>query len=169
MEGVAFGATEVFKTVKELKPSFEGKAKELKVAELKTNGEHTLLMQKLTDEKKAREKLLADANKIKAEDMQKIAESQQQLTATTARMTDDEAYLEELTEVCNARSKDLDQRSKMRQDELTALTSALRLVKSRVAAKTTEKTVRQAQEATEVDRRATSVEGRISQAAQAHG
>merc|ERR1719301_390746 len=153
MEDFAFDATEVIKTVKELK-----------VAELKTNGEHTLLMQRLTDEKKAGEKLLGDANKIKAEDMQKIAESQQQLTATTAQMTDDQAYLKELTEVCNARSNDWDQRSKMRQDELTALTSALSIVKSRVAAKTTEKTVRLAQQATAVDKKAAPVEMKVSQA-----
>jgi len=167
MEDFAFDATEVIKTVKELKPGFEGKAKELKVAELKTNGEHTLLMQRLTDEKKAGEKLLADANKIKAEDMQKIAESQQQLTATTAQMTDDQAYLKELTEVCNARSKDWDQRSKMRQDELTALTSALSIVKSRVSAKTTEKTVRLAQQHTEVESVAAPAEKQVSQVAQA--
>merc|ERR1719321_2514797 len=158
MEDFAFDATEVIKTVKELKPGFEGKAKELKVAELKTNGEHTLLMQRLTDEKKAGEKLLADANKIKAEDMQKIAESQQQLTATTAQMTDDQAYLKELTEVCNARSNDWDQRSKMRQDELTALTSALSIMKERVATKTTEKTVRLMQGKAVVAKAATLVE-----------
>merc|ERR1719450_293699 len=128
------------------------------VTELKINGEHTLLMQKLIDEKKAGEKLLADANKIKAEDMKKIAESQQQLTATTAQMTDDQAYLKELTEVCNARSKDWDQRSKMRQDELTALTSALSIVKSRVSAKTTEKTVRLAQQDVAVEKKMAPVE-----------
>merc|ERR1719434_78270 len=74
--------------------------------------------------------------------MKTIAASQQSLTATTAQMTDDQAYLKELTDVCNARSKDWDQRSKMRQDELTALTSALTIMKERVATKTTEKTVR---------------------------
>merc|ERR1719399_2027159 len=147
MEDFAFDATEVIKTVKELKPGFEGKAKDLKVAEAKTNGEHMLVMQALTDEKKKAEKLLADATKIKATDMEGIAKAQGELTSVSATMTDDQAYLTELTETCNEQSKVWDQRSKMRQDELTALTSALTIVKGKVADKTSEKTVRLAQQA----------------------
>merc|ERR1719379_3312448 len=79
---------------------------------------------------------------MKAEAMETIAASQAQLTSTDAQMMDDQAYLKELTEVCNSKSKEWDQRSKMRQDELTALTSALTVVKERVVTKTTEKTVR---------------------------
>merc|ERR1719456_1433960 len=84
MEDFAFDATEVIKEVKSLKPGFEGKAKDLKVEEAKAVGAHTLIMQALIDEKKKAEKLLADASKIKAEDMKKIAESQTQLTQSTA-------------------------------------------------------------------------------------
>merc|ERR1719217_585040 len=142
MEDFSFDATEVIKEVKSLKPGFEGKAKDLKVQEAKDHGEHTLLMQALLDEKKKSEKALEDANKAKADDMKKIAESQGSLTTTSAQMMDDQTYLKELTEVCNAKSKQWDQRSKMRQDELTALTSALTVVKERVVAKATEKTVR---------------------------
>merc|ERR1719387_1548092 len=101
MEDFAFDATEVIKTVKELKPGFEGKAKDLKVQEAKDNGEHTLLMQALTDEKKKAEKALEDATKAKADDMKKISESQLELTGTSAQMMDDQTYLKELTEVCN--------------------------------------------------------------------
>merc|ERR1719478_1744724 len=114
MEDFTFDATEVIK--------------ELKLAESKSVFEHTSVMQALTDEKKAAEKTLAEA--------------QQQLTTTSAQMTDDQAYLKDLTDLCNTKSKDWDQRSKMRQDELTALTSALSIMKERVAAKTSEKTVR---------------------------
>merc|ERR1719160_2363099 len=105
MEDFHFDASEVIKTVKELKPGFEGKAKDLKVQEAKDHGEHTLLMQALLDEKKKAEKALEDANKAKADDMKKIAESQTQLTGASAGMMDDQAYLKELTEVCNAKSK----------------------------------------------------------------
>merc|ERR1719387_2276970 len=158
MEDFAFDATEVIKTVKELKPGFEGKAKDLKVAEAKTNGEHMLVMQALTDEKKKAEKLLGDATKIKAEDMEKIAKAQAELTAVSATMTDDQAYLTELTATCNEQSKVWDQRSKMRQDELTALTSALTIVKGKVSDKTSAKTVRLAQQASNVAATADPVE-----------
>merc|ERR1719183_2383820 len=158
MEDFAFDATEVIKEVKSLKPGFEGKAKDLKVEEAKAVGAHTLIMQALIDEKKKAEKLLADASKIKAEDMKKIAESQTQLTQSTAEMTDNQAYLKELTEACNAKSKEWDQRSQMRQDELTALTSALTIVKGKVAEKTTEKTVRLEQQASHVAKASAPVE-----------
>merc|ERR1719310_1569637 len=142
MEDFTFDASEVIKEVKELKPGFEGRIKELKLAESKSVFEHTSVMQALTDEKKAAEKSLAEAQKNKASAMETIASSQQQLTVTDAQMRDDQTYLKDLTELCNSKSKEWDQRSKMRQDELTALTSALSIMKDRVAAKTTEKTVR---------------------------
>merc|ERR1719160_1763603 len=106
MEDFGFDATEVIKTVKELKPGFEGKAKDLKVQEAKDHGEHTLLMQALIDEKKAAEKSLGDAKKRLDEDMKGIATSQAELTATNAQMMDDRAYLKELTDICNAKSKE---------------------------------------------------------------
>merc|ERR550514_326238 len=150
MEDFNFAADEVIKTVKSLKPGFEDKAKDLKVQEAKDHGAHTLLMQALIDEKKAAEKSLGDAKKRLDTDMKGIATSQAELTATNAQLMDDQAYLKELTELCNAKSKEWDQRSKMRQDELTALTSALTIVKGKVAKATTEKTVRLAQQAAQV-------------------
>merc|ERR1719473_1531631 len=142
MEDFTFDASEVIKEVKELKPGFEGRIKELKLAESKSVFEHTSVMQALTDEKKAAEKTLAESQKNKASAMETIASSQQQLTTTDAQMRDDQTYLKDLTDLCNTKSRDWDQRSKMRQDELTALTSALSIMKDRVAAKTSEKTVR---------------------------
>merc|ERR1719164_152916 len=85
MEDFTFDASEVIKEVKELKPGFEGRIKELKLAESKSVFEHTSVMQALTDEKKAAEKSLAEAEKNKASAMETIASSQQQLTTTDAR------------------------------------------------------------------------------------
>merc|ERR1740138_1588236 len=82
--------------------------------------------------------------------MEAIAASSKELTETSATLTDDQNYLKDLTEKCNAKSKEWDQRSQMRQDELTALTTALTIVKEGVATKTTEKTVRLVQSAVKV-------------------
>merc|ERR1719160_532889 len=94
-----------------------------------------MIMQKHTDEKKAAEKTLAEAEEQKAEAMKNIAQSSADLTVTNGMLSDDQAYLKELSEICNVKSKMWDQRSKMRQDELTALTTALSIIKERVADK----------------------------------
>jgi hypothetical protein len=65
-----------------------------------------------------------------------------ELTLTSGTVTDDKAYLTELTSSCNAKSKAWDQRSKMRAEELTALTTALNILKGTVSDKQTGKTVR---------------------------
>merc|ERR1719443_773224 len=87
---------------------------------------------------------------LKAQKMEAIAASSKELTETSATLTDDQNYLKDLTEKCNAKSKEWDQRSQMRQDELTALTTALTIVKNGVASKTTEKTVRLVQSKAQV-------------------
>merc|ERR1719156_500839 len=120
-EDFTFDASEIIKEVKELKPGFEGRVQELKLAESKSVFEHTSVMQALTDEKKAAEKSLAEGEKNKASAMETIASSQQQLTVTDAQMRDDQTYLKDLTDLCNTKSKDWDQRSKMRQDDQTYL------------------------------------------------
>merc|ERR1719218_377809 len=105
-----------------------------------------------SDEKEAASKDLKDANELKAKKMEAIAQAGKDLTVTQAQLTDDQAYLKDLTEKCNLKSKEWDQRSQMRQDELTALTTALTIVKVKVAEKTTDKTVRLVQQAAKVSK-----------------
>merc|ERR1719159_1251167 len=64
----------------------------------------------------------------------------------------------DLTAKCEAKSKEWDQRSSMRQDELSAITEALGIIKGTVAAKTTEKTVRFVETASAVKPHAVVVE-----------
>merc|ERR1719218_301236 len=111
-----------------------------------------------SDEKEAASKDLKDANELKAKKMEELAQAGKDLTITQATLTDDQGYLKILTENCNLKSKEWDQRSQMRQDELTALTTALTIVKGKVAEKTTEKTVRLTQRATKVTPRAVVVD-----------
>jgi len=89
--------------------------------------------------------------------MEKIANDQQALTATNAQMTDDQAYIKDLTDKCNLKSRQWAQRSQMRSEELTALATAITIVKGRVADHTSEKTVRLVQKS------ATPVQASINQ------
>ena len=85
--------------------------------------------------------------------MSNIGSDQQELTATNAKMTDDQAYIKDLTEKCNLKSREWDQHLQMRQDELTALTTALTTVKSRVTAADEQgKTVRLVEKTAEVSK-----------------
>merc|ERR1719399_2028667 len=133
-----------------LQSDFKTKLSEVKIEETKKVSDFDLQMQADTDERAAAAKELKDTTELKAVKMEAIAASSKELTETSATLTDDQNYLKDLTEKCNAKSKEWDQRSQMRQDELTALTTALTIVKEGVATKTTEKTVRLVQSAAKV-------------------
>merc|ERR1719498_2166950 len=137
-----------------LQSDFKTKLSEVKIEETKKVSDFDLQMRADTDERAAAAKELKDTSELKAEKMEAIAASSKELTETSATLTDDQNYLKDLTEKCNAKSKEWDQRSQMRQDELTALTTALTIVKEGVATKTTEKTVRLVQSKTQVSQRA---------------
>merc|ERR1719199_1676181 len=61
-----------------------------------------------------------------------IAEHRGDLVEAEGVMKDDELYLKDLTAQCEARANDYDQRSSMRNDELTALNKALEILKGDV-------------------------------------
>merc|ERR1719333_1122443 len=142
MEDFTFHSEEIISMIEGLQSDFKTKLSEVKIEETKKVSDFDLQMQADTDERAAAAKELKDTNELKAEKMEAIAASSKELTETSATLTDDQNYLKDLTEKCNAKSKEWDQRSQMRQDELTALTTALTIVKEGVATKTTEKTVR---------------------------
>jgi chromosome segregation ATPase len=58
--------------------------------------------------------------------------------------------LSQLAEICVAKAKTWDQRSKVRADELSALTAAVEIIKNQVAEKTSDATVRLAQQGAQV-------------------
>jgi len=131
----------VVKTVKELKPGMMETLKRLRADEVQSKHEYQLVIQGLTDEKKAEQKVLDQAQKAKAKTSEELGANSKEMTLTQGTLTDDQAFLTKLTENCNAKSKAWDQRSSSRAAELTALTNAITIVKSRVATKSG-KTVR---------------------------
>merc|ERR1719247_2638176 len=57
------------------------------------------------------------------------------LTTAKAMLADDETYMKDLTAKCEMKAKEWDQRSKMRADELTAVSQALAVMQDRVKVK----------------------------------
>jgi len=62
-----------------------------------------------------------------------IADTREGLVNSEAMLKDDQTYLKDLTERCEARAKDWDQRTQQRADELTALSQALTILSDRVS------------------------------------
>merc|ERR1740138_1547176 len=88
---------------------------------------------------------MAHAKKTRDQKIAEIESNSEELTTVVATILDDQTYLKGLTEICSAKAKTWDQRSKMRQDELSALTAATTIIKKKVAEKTSKATVRFAQ------------------------
>jgi hypothetical protein len=64
---------------------------------------------------------------------ERIAEARGELVEANNILKDDKLYLTDLTEVCETRANQFDQRSKMRADELHAMTQALEILEGTVA------------------------------------
>jgi len=87
-------------------------------------------------------------NEAKANREQKIEDigtASQELTTVSAQLLDDMQYLDELNTVCSEKAKTWDQRTKLRANELTAITQATGIVKDTVMEKTQSSTIRFAQ------------------------
>merc|ERR1740130_1693959 len=78
----------------------------------------------------------SDAMKSLEKNIQKLAKEianhRGNLVEANSDLKDDEVYLKDLTAQCEARANDYDQRSSMRNSELTALTQALSILKGSV-------------------------------------
>jgi len=89
------------------------------------------LKEKMSDNKDAMDQLKKDISKL----TEKIAEDRETLVESDAQLKDDELYLNDLTKRCEDRANDYDQRSAMRNDELTAFTEALKILTGTVKGK----------------------------------
>lgn len=117
--------------------------KKIHTREEKEKNDLTILLQEVHDVEKHQEGKINKAQAKSQTASDDIGRMGKELTMTSAKLTDDKAYLTELTASCNAKSKSWDQRSKMRADELTALGTALNILKGTVSEKVASgKTVR---------------------------
>merc|ERR1719174_2086771 len=113
--------------------------------EVESVAQHTQFMQDRTDFVKAQTHALEQAKADKEQKIEDIGAGSQELTTVSAQLLDDQQYLDELNTICSDKAKTWDQRTKLRANELTAITQATGIVKSTVAEKTLASTVRLAQ------------------------
>jgi len=87
------------------------------------------LDKKMVSNKLAMDKLDKSISKLNKE----IAKHTEDLVNSQGTLKDDEEYLKDLTNRCEDRANDFDQRSAMRDDEITALSTALKVLKDEVS------------------------------------
>lgn len=124
-----FHGSEIVDTLEDLLKDFRSRKEALSEEEVAARQAHDQLMQ---DKEKAIEDDEAGieaAKKEKAQIVAKTATTSQDLTTTSAQLLDDQKYLAELTAKCSEKAVVWDQRSKVRADELQALTEALSVIK----------------------------------------
>jgi len=80
--------------------------------------------------------------KFREDTIAAIATANEELSTVESSLLEDKEYTNKLSEMCNDKAKTWDQRSKLRADEIAALTQAISIIKTAVTEKTTAATVR---------------------------
>lgn len=145
MQDYNFHSDGIVVTLEKLLTDFKSEKSELDAEEVRAVAAHEALVQEKTDATKVKNGEMADAKKTKAEKQAGIASKSEQLTTVAAVLLDDQAYLKELSSMCSTKAQTWDQRSKVRQDELSALTAAIAIIKGAVSESTSAATIRFAQ------------------------
>jgi hypothetical protein len=145
MEDYKFHSNSIIETLEKLLGNFRKTKADVDADEVKRVQEYDLFIQDRTDYIKAQNKELAEAKATRAQTIADIGTASQELTTVSATLLDDMQYLDELNTVCSDKAKTWDQRTKLRANELTAITQATGIIKSTVSDKTQASTVRLAQ------------------------
>merc|ERR1719284_1451386 len=129
----AFHSDDIIATLSDLEKDFKAKKAEVDQIEGQNKKDFNEVMKSKTQEKKTAEgdKDTASADKDTADE--EIAKATESLVEEEAALKDDELYLKDLTAKCELKAREWDQRSKMRGEEVTALTAALKIIKGRVS------------------------------------
>jgi len=146
MESYKFHSQSVVETLEDLKKDFRTELQSIDAAEVKSVSEFQSFKQEKIDYIKSKEKELADSKAIKDKTTKEISMNTAELTTVAADLLDNQQYLAELAQMCSSRAKTWDQRSKVRADELSALTAATAIIKSGVKENTSAASVRLAQQ-----------------------
>merc|ERR1719171_2764508 len=124
-----FHSQGIIDLLNELLKDFSATKDEKVAEEEKAQAAHDALMEKKRAALKTAEKGKTSAEEAIEECEAKITEATDTLIAAEAALKDDQLYLKDLTERCELKAKEWDQRSAMRADELTAITKALEVIK----------------------------------------
>jgi len=127
-DAYGFHSDELMTTLDGLKTDFRAKKTELDKAEVAAKATHDALVQDKETAVKAAQTALDTSKKDKAKATVRIGTASQDLTTTAAKLLDDQTYLSEISDKCNKKAVLWDKRTTGRAAELTALTTAIKLL-----------------------------------------
>jgi hypothetical protein len=145
MENYKFHSEGVISTLEKLQDDFRKEKQSVEKIEVESVAKYDAFMQEKSDYVRAKNEDLDESKKMRSETIESIASASEELTTVSADLLDDQEYLMKTAEMCQNTAKTYDVRSKVRADELSALTAATDIVKEKVTKQTSAATVRFAQ------------------------
>jgi len=122
----------ILKLLEELKTEWDQKKTKLENEEQASADAFNAAAEAKRGEIQAAKDLIDTDNTRLAETNSDISDDDKDLTEETALLADDQTYLKDLTEQCERKAREWDQRSSMRKDELAALGKALEIIEGTV-------------------------------------
>merc|ERR1719162_1779370 len=148
MEDYKFHSSSIIDTLEKLEGDFRKEKNSIDEDEVKRVQQHDMFTQAKTDFVKAQTLAMEQSKSDRDQKIEDIGTASQELTTVSAQLLDDMQYLDELNTICSDKAKTWDQRTKLRANELTAITQATGIVKATVMEKTASSTIRFAQTGT---------------------
>merc|ERR1719235_1504100 len=148
MEDYKFHSSGIIETLEKLLNDFRKTKADVDADEVERVQKYDMFMQDKTDFVKAKTLAMEEAKQQRDQKIEDIGTASQELTTVSADLLDDQRYLDELNTLCSDKAKTWDQRTKLRANELTAITQATGIVKATVVEKTQSSTIRFAQTGT---------------------
>jgi len=145
MEDYKFHSGDIIETLEKLLGDFRKEKQTQDTDEASRVQKHTMFIQDRTDFVKAKTLAMEEAKQTRDQKIEDIGTASEELTAVSAQLISDMEYLDELNTLCSDKAKTWDQRTKLRANELTAITQAMGIVKATVMEKTQAATIRFAQ------------------------
>jgi len=123
-----FHAGDILGTLSELKTSFGQKKSDLMSEEEASASAFETASEAKRDEITSGKETLATKEGLLSDDSASLAEVQGEISEATALLHDDRQYLKDMTEQCERKANEWDQRSGMRKQELAAISQALEIL-----------------------------------------
>merc|ERR1719235_1709771 len=127
-----YHSNDIIATLKGLLKTFKSDKYELDTEEASKQNDYEMEAQARANTIKFTDMDIQEKAKLSADKENEKAKTEQEKEQEVADMEADQAFMKDLTEKCEIKAKDFDQRSKTRAAEITAITEAIEILKSGV-------------------------------------